>query len=375
MAVKSISVLSNDPAISLKAYLAIQDTQSAVPGDHVAAIPARAKMALAAAEIFTREISPALRAGWSPSIQGSDNFDASLGTLSGTLVAQQTLEFFGANTPALEAVASDVSSEAGRFGETITIRYAQAPDVQDYDPVNGWSDAVLKTVDIPVVLSRHIGVPITFGQNTVGATLRRLFDEFAPAAAFSLAKKLTDMLYAQITPANFPTVAIASALPAFGRSSIIDAGTSLTNAGAPMGPKNRTVLLNAAYWGQLNKDPGILTVANVEPSEGIGPGVLPDVGQSKVIAAPNLPAANSLFGFAFSKSGLAIATRLSGDIMKAIPGAAYGSQQVITDLRTGISCRVINFVNHNRGTATSLISLMCGAGPGRPDAGQRLTTL
>ncbi len=296
------------------------------------------------------------------------------GTLSGTLVTQRTLELLKLQFPVLGRITTDFSDQPAVYNQAITTRIVSIPNVQTYNTSTGWGDSDFTTTDKSVTLNRHKGVPITFNAQILASTVRRLFDEIAPAQAYALAKDLVDALYAVIVAANFTNVATMAAQIDFGRPKVIEMGVALTKRGNPIGPINRALLLNADYYGQLAKDQAIVTLAAFQQAGIITGGQLPDVHGFNVIEAPNLPSTANLVGFGFSRSALVLAARLDSDYTSILPGASYGNVTVVTDPDIALSVLQVQYVNHLLATATQRISLLSGVAAGQDNAGQLLVS-
>jgi hypothetical protein len=296
----------------------------------------------------------------------------SLGTLAGTIVTQRTLELLKLTFPVLGSISTDFSDQQAKLNQTIESRIVSIPAVQDYDPNSGWADSGDTTTDVPVTLNKQQGVPITFTADVLASTARRLFDEIAPAQAYALAKSMVDGLYALFLAANYTEAAIVSALIDFGRPTLIDTGVALDANGVPDGPMNRFCLLNGSYFGQLKKDPAIVSLAAFQEKAIIEAGVLPEVEGFRVIKAVNMPATANLVGFAGSKSSALIATRLDSDYTSILPGASYGNVTTVTDPDLGISVLQVQYVNHQLATATQRISLIWGVAKGQVKAARLL---
>ena len=309
-------------------------------------------------------------------IKAADVTDANLGTLAGTLVTQRTLELLKFIFPELTRFNTDFSDQPATFNQTIMTRIITVPTVQTYSTASGWTDAAAITTDVPVVLSNHKGVPITFNEQILASTMRRLFDEFAPASAYALAKAIVDAIYANLTDANFPNnTVVASA--SFARSNVVDIGVALTTRGVPLAMGNRTLLLWPAAFGNLVKDPAMVTFAAYQKPEIVTVGTTPEsaftipVDTFQVYSAPNMPSNNAnLVGFAGSKSALCLVTRPPNDYTSVLPGASFGNVQMVTDPDIGITVMQVQYVNHVLGTATSRLALMYGTAPGQSNAGQ-----
>src|SRR4029077_7585699 len=120
--------------------------------------------------------------------------------------------------------------------------------------------------DETVTIKKHKGVAISFNEQTLASTVRRLFDESAEAAAYALGKALVDDLYSKITDANFThnrVVATAS----FTRSTVVDINTDLDLLGVPMGSNMRTLLLYPTVFGQLQKDTSIVSLGFTQQAQ------------------------------------------------------------------------------------------------------------
>ncbi len=307
-----------------------------------------------------------------------DVTDSDLGTLAGTLVTQRTLELLKFTFPSLAMFTTDFTAEQATFGQTIMTRTVDIPDVQTYSTSAGWTSSSATTQDVPIVIDHHEGVPITFNEQIMASTVRRLFDEQAPAQAYALAKSMVDALYANLTDANFAGGNnIISTLGAFSRSTVIDAGIALDLAGVPSGLGQRTMLLWPTFFGALEKDQAIITLAAFQKPEIItnptgqsGVSLVLPVESFNVVKAPNLPTNDSnLVGFAGSKSALCIATRMPNDYTKFAPGVSYGNVQTVTDPDLGISVMLVQYVDHTLATGNQRISLMYGTAAGQTDAG------
>ena len=308
-------------------------------------------------------------------IRAADVTDADLGTLSGTLVTQRTLELLKFTFPSLTMFTTDFSDQPAQFNQTIMTRTIEVPDVQSYSTTAGWTDSDADTADVPVTIDNHKGVPITFNANILASTVRRLFDEFAPAQAYALAKDMIDDLYSNITDANFTNNVVVTTAN-FNRASVIDVGVAQDLLGVPSGLGMRTLLLYPTVFGNLEKDTVFVSPLLYQKPELVtapapgGVSLIIPVEQYSVVKAPNLPTNNAnLTGFAGSRSALCIATRVPNDYTSVLPGASFGNVQMVTDPDIGITVMLVQYVNHQLGTATSRIALMYGTNAGQGNAG------
>ena len=314
-------------------------------------------------------------------IKAADVTDTNLGTLAGTLVTQRTLELLKFIFPPLTRFTTDFSDQPATFNQTIMTRIITIPTVVSYSTATGWADSTAGTSDVPVVLNQHRGIQINFGENLLASTMRRLFDEFAEAQAYSLAKDLVDNpaggLYSRFTDANYTNNTI-SASTAFNRAAVIDIGVALDLRGVPAGlGNNRTMLLWPAAFGNLEKDTSIIQFGTNVPA----PSIITEGGQPIAFAinveafaiykAANMPSNNAnLVGFAGSKSALCMVTRTPNDYTTVLPGSSYGNVQMVTDPDIGITVMQVQFVDHVLGVARNRIALMYGTAAGQTNAGQ-----
>jgi len=376
--VNSVSVSGEEPAVIFGAMAKILEQSKR------ASIADKSRFSKEFAAIYAREIcgSNAKRmlsfpvSDFESAIQAADVTDTDLGTLSGTLVTQRTLELLKFSFPALTMFTTDFSDEPAQFNQTIMTRTVEVPNVVDYNTSTGWDDADADTADVPITIDNHKGVPITFNANILASTVRRLFDEFAPASAYALGKALMDDLYSNITDANFTNNSVITTT-AFNRSSVVDIGVQLDLQGVPSGIGMRSMILYPTVFGNLEKDTALIQLAAFQKPTLItnpapdGVALVIPVESFQVVKAPNLPTNNAnLTGFVGSRSALCIATRVPNDYTAALPGASFGNVQMVTDPDIGITVMLVQYVNHQRGTATSRIALMFGSNAGQGPAGR-----
>lgn len=349
--------------------------QGAIEGRGDSVLAAKQAPAKELAELYAKEIMPRLREGDDIPLEGAN----SLGTLSQTLVAIQTLELLQLSFPLLKMIMTDFSDQIVSYGDTLKSRFVGIPTVRTYNTTTGWpTDSDVTTTDVSITYDQYKGIPIKFQGHEVSATIRRLFDEIAPAQAYALGKDIVDYIYSLITAAYTNTVT-AAGLGTFGRSTIIDIGGILDDAGVP--EQGRFLLLNRPYYSALSKDNTIIQMAAFQRAslieKGLEPETLSQVEGLRVIKAVNLPAtvisgATVLKGFAGSKSALALATRLSADYINANPGAGNGTLDVVTT-PGGFSANLVRYVNHGTAAAYQRMEIIYGASRAQVAAGALLT--
>lgn len=298
----------------------------------------------------------------------------SLGTLTGVLVVQRSLDFLKLTFPILGRISTDFSAENAAFNQQISTRLRGALAVQSFNPATGYQDQDASTTDVPVTINQHKYVQISFGVNELASTMRGLFTEQEEPMHYALGKDLCDTLYALLIggAGNF-TNATTQAAVGFGRNTVVDIASTMRSRGVA-GP-NQTLLLNPTYFAALSKDSVLVNLATYQGAQSslITAGTLPDISGFKPVEAINLPGTANLTGFALRPDALAMATRVPNDYTTALPGVpSTGRLQVITCPDTGMSVLLTQYIDHNFGVARGRIALMYGVARGQVASGQRI---
>ncbi|HXP59816.1 MAG TPA: hypothetical protein VN829_04945, partial [Dongiaceae bacterium] len=202
----------------IQAYGALAAKNSGIRDLSFAGFQQKGDHAKQMAALYAREIAPRWNEFRDLPLLAADVSDANLGTLSGTLVAQRTLQLFKLAFPVISRIFTDFSDTPAQFRQTEATRIVVSPAVQSYNTALdatgrplGWSTvSTAQTRDVLITLDEHIGVPIVFDANTLASTMRRLFDEQAPAAAYALAKYFVEKIYKLFTLANYNAYAVTN---------------------------------------------------------------------------------------------------------------------------------------------------------------------
>src|SRR5258708_32838173 len=143
-------------------------------------------------------------------------------------------------------------AQQSSLNQSTIARTVGIPAVVDYNTSTGWATAIdaAVTTDVPITIDKHQGVPIAFNEQIMASTVRRLFDEQAPAQAYALAKAMVDDLYSNITDANFTNNTVI-ATASFTRAILISVGTALRLRGVPLALGNPTMLLYPTVFEKL----------------------------------------------------------------------------------------------------------------------------
>ncbi len=326
-------------------------------------------------------------------LEASTDADA-LGTLAGTIVLQKTLEFFRIDYPLFSRIYTDFSAEPALLNQTLDTRKIGSLAVQTYNNTldgtgrpTGWGTvSPASTTDVPISVSQHVGVPVVFGANTLSSTMRQIFKELSEPMSYALAQRFVQLVYSLFTTANYNAYAVlnGSKVPVayasyvksigdFGRSAMVDLNAIMNPNEVLL--KDRTVILNSAYFGQASKDPSLVTFwAGQQDPEIITEGELPKMSKFVPIEAPDLPTTGNLVGMALQRNGAVAISRIPADYTKAIPGSSYGVSTMTTDAQTGMSLMLVQYVNHTGGYAESRMESMIGAAVGDNRGGLCITS-
>ncbi len=298
----------------------------------------------------------------------------SLGTLSGSLIAQQSLSLLKADLPALNVFSNDFSNTAAKLNQQILSRVRTVPSVQSYSTSAGYVKSDVTDVDVPLTISAHRYVQFDYNANELASTSRNLFGEQAEGAIYGLAKDVVDSVLALVTVGNFSTSGGASvvAIGSFNRASVIAQRVALRKRKVPT--KGTVAILNEDYFGALSVDPTIVSLATFQKPEIITDYVLPNVGGFRVVGYVDLPTTGNLAGYFATKEALVIATRLPYDYVDAQLGSNYGAVSQVTDPDTGLSIMLTQYVNHDAGASRFRVALMSGVAVGDIKRAQLITS-
>lgn len=318
-------------------------------------------------ELYAREISERIGKGESLPLHAAN----ALGTLAGEIVAQRTLELLTLEEPMLNMFSTDFSAENAALNQKITSRIVGIPGTSDYDADTGYANNDVTLTDVSVTISAHKSSQAVFGANDLAGTNRRLFDEVAPAQADAIGAAMMALAFAAITAANFAQKTTEAEVD-FSRRSVITMGGALRDRGVR---RNRFLLLRGNYYDKLFSDSAIVNLAGNQKAELITGDEMIPVHGFNVFRASTLPAGENLQGFGGGKSSIVVAGRVPSDYASALPGASGGgTSQVITNVKSGFSVHLVQFVDHKLGKAYSRMAFMLGAAKGQAAAGQRLVS-
>ena len=369
--------------------------------DKSVALEGKSAAAAEIGRVYKMEISPLLRKGDFFPLMAADysggagtaDSSATLGILSGTLVAQRCLELYKYEFPVLDAITTDFSDQPAQYKQVTNTRIITVPPVLTYRtdtdtitgrPIGYVLSTAPTTTDVNITLAYHHAVDIVFDANTLASTSRNLFGEQAEAAAYALGKDVVDALYAVITPANFGNTTGENApfsvpIINFGRPTFSKAKRVLNLQGVPF--TNRFCLSNSYMQEQLEQDPTLVSLAVFQKPEIITNSQLPQIARFTPYEAPNLPSTavagvgnGVLAAFFGHKSSLLMQARIPNDWSTVLgTNSGYGLTSVVTNPDTGLSVLLVQFSNPQSAHAEYRLALMYGVAKGNGKGGQIVT--
>lgn len=391
-----------DPQESIKAYAkAMKDSNALYArdvrgggGPQADALRRRAG-AIAAMELFSildkRDGDFCIRASENDPIMAAN----SLGTLSGTLVLQRTLQLLKRKLLMLTRISTDFSAEGAKINQVIDTRYRAVPSVTTYNTTTGWSNSDATTTSATVTIGAPQGVQIAFDTQTLGSTVRNLFAEQSEPIMYALSNALVEAWVAVLTSANFNhtadvpdsngpatawgTVGVnigaaASQTAGSGRAQLVAAKNGLDVFLNP--DFQRLILLNTAYYNGMILDPELSLYINVGNAQVLADGQLPVrygfmIEMSQALNELSSP----IVGFAQTPSATLIAARLPQDYTQVFPDLPPTAVvEAVTEPETGLSLQMCRFVDHQLANARMRAAVAFGANIGQKNAGMLLTS-
>ena len=310
-----------------------------------------------AGQIYAREIRPIIEGDGVLPLKATD-------TLVTDIISQRVLDFLRYEFPLLKRISTEFSDEQLKLGQSVITRLITPPPLSSYSESTGWSDAATTAADIKVEMTAQVGVQVRYQSNQLSGTNRRLFDEQAAPAAYTIKKDLVDTVMALITTA-FTNTAVVKALVDWERKGVIAVKNGMKKAQIPM--FNPFMLLSIDYYDKLGED--VTIVANQalpEAAQALKTGQLPPIHGLLPIEAQSQAWANNIVGFGAIPSALALATALPVDYTTVFGGNvnAGGSVRVVTDAETGMQMMEVKFIDHKLADARMRLAYMRGAARG-----------
>jgi hypothetical protein len=369
------------------------------------AVP-RAELARERARIFARDVKPFIKKhgllelmrltgqkeesivkviARSIKVQASN----SLGTLSGSLIAQQSLSLLKAKLPALGVFTTDFSMENAKLNQSIITRVRGIPTVQTYNTSTGYAASAVSDTDVAVTITDHRYVQFAYNANELASTNRDLFNEQAEGSLYALGKDFVDAVLALFTAGNYYTTPGSPSAndgngghtivtsSNWGRTALINARTALVTRHVYPDKDKGFAIQNPTYFGALAQDPALVSLAVFDPDfkDVILSGVLPPISGITPIEYADFPGNSINLTAVVGTSGCAvIAARLPYDYVDAQIGSNYGAVSQVTDEDTGLSVMLTQYVNHDLGVSNYRVAIMKGQAVGDSTRAQLITS-
>jgi hypothetical protein len=286
-----------------------------------------------------------------------------LGTLAGSLIAQNSLSLLKAQLPAFSMFSTDFSNASAKLNQSIISRLRTIPTVQTYNTTTGYAKSDVTATDVPVSIANHKYTQFAYNANELASTGRDLFAEQAEGAVYALGKDMLDTALALFLVAAYPGRTIVTQSN-FNRAAVIAARVALRKRKVQINQDNGFILANEDYFGNLAQDATIVNLATYQRPELITEYMLPKIAGFTPMAYVDLPTTNFLTAIIGVKECVLVAARLPYDYVDAQIGANYGAVSQITDPNTGLSVMLTQYVNHDLGNSNYRLALMSGSAVG-----------
>jgi hypothetical protein len=387
---RRVDVTETDVSEVLAAYAAKDPSQ--LPANEAYSVQ-RAELALERANIYANELKPRLhKSGIRSEIRGalhglllharakgdtimkvtarlSDNrvklqSANALGTLSGSLITQQSMSLLKHDLPALGSFTTDFSNAAAKLNQTIITRVPTLQAEQTYDADTGYAKADVTATDIPVTINAHKYAQFAYNANELASSNRDLFGEQAEGAIYALGKGTVDALLALFTVANYDDAAQANVVAEadWKRSAVVAARKALRKRKVMV--RDGFAIMNEDYFAALASDPVIVALATFQRADLIMEYILPKIAGFMPVGYADLPTTGNLAAILGTKESAIVATRLPYDYVDAQLGGNYGAVSQITDPASGLSVMLTQYVNHDLGRSNYRVALMRGVAVG-----------
>lgn len=139
---------------------------------------------------------------------------------------------------------------------------------------------------------------------------------------------------------------------------------------------NRFAALASGYYRVLGADANVnALMMSTGDATFLGKRRLPEISNFEMMNSPWFPQTSNRVGFAGHKAALVLKTRVPGDLMTALPGAAFpGAFATVTDPDTNLTVALVQYINPGGGYAEWRPEIMMGAAVGDRRAGLVITS-
>jgi hypothetical protein len=255
------------------------------------------------------------------------------------------------------------------------------PTVNDYDATTGYatrSDAT--TSDVNITIDKHKFCAIEFTATSLGSTGRDLFGEQAEPQLYALGYQFVTDVLAKLVEGAAAFGTAGSQTTTIANAAAFNLATLDTVAGVLDGrkvtPMGRFALLDNVLWPQIRGDTRLVYLAGFQDRKIIEEyDTMGRVSGFQPYNAPFLPhptvnTDKTAHGFCGTSESLAVAARVPTDYTSVLPGASNGNVTTVTEPDSKLSMALVQYVNHDLGSAIQRVALMYGSAVGNKLTGQ-----
>jgi hypothetical protein len=281
-----------------------------------------------------------------------------LGGLSLSAIAQETLITLQSQLPMLENFTTDFSGEVAAPMSAISTRVANAATASDAS--SGYTAADVTSTAKTITLSNHVHVTHKFTDAEIANNGFQLLKRtFIDPAAYGVVNKMVDDMLALVVNSNFGGVTTVAA-GSFGADNAVDLAKELSADGCPR--QDRSLVISPAYYAALAKDDAIQSAAAFGNADVVRSNDIGTVHGMRVMEYGDIPAnSENLEGFAAHKSALLIGSRVPD-----VPADWAGNAENVTDPDSGFTLQLREWYEPKDGarylTATAMYGVAVGNG-------------
>jgi len=177
----------------------------------------------------------------------------SLGQLGATLLANEIATVLESKFPILSKFCvnytENIPAQFG-YGSTLIVKNLSNPTVSKYNangPNTGFAVATASASDISITVNQYASSKVQFDDTQLSSPVAGLYvEKFAERTSYAISKQILTDVIANVSSSNFTTSQSFASSSAAGRSTLVQSGQILDNAGVADG--DRIVVVNPYYY-------------------------------------------------------------------------------------------------------------------------------
>ena len=293
-------------------------------------------------------------------------------------ILQTAVKEFSRRALPLKAFASVFTDTPLQGDDTVRVPYYPLQNAAsssfDYTTTDGYvfgqsTDTQAKTITV----NKRIYQPLDFSSQEMCRQPMLKLEELAALAAQKLAYDvLTDILSA-ITVANYPAIGLTRPAAAISSDDLADLSGACSDANWPV--NGRSLIMGTGYDTQLKKDNSVKLALNINGTEVLREGRVPNLAGFDYFTMPNLPTNDEALG------GFAVAPGAGAIFFASAPIApgpgvrrVLSAFETVTDPATGISLVFRQWGDCDKDVTREIVECSYGYAAGNPAALKRITT-